>query len=136
MVEIADLRDCTPSGLFYGGRAPRTEGDILGVRGAWIAKYPRTTYVICEQAPATVPQKPGFQYLGSHIYGLWAFRSRDDAGISGREDRLCLPRLYLPERAALRGKEIKNALSDDDAGFNSAPADGRGRSAQRCARRH
>ena len=42
MVEIADLRDCAPSGLFYGGRAGQKEG-ILIEGEPWIAKYPRTT---------------------------------------------------------------------------------------------
>ena len=29
MVEIADLRDCAPSGLFYGGRAGQKEGILI-----------------------------------------------------------------------------------------------------------
>ena len=32
MVEIADLRDCAPSGLFYGGRAGQKEGILIAFR--------------------------------------------------------------------------------------------------------
>ena len=42
MAEIADLRDCALSGLFYGGRAGQKEGILINGE-PWIAKYPRTT---------------------------------------------------------------------------------------------
>lgn len=102
MVEIADLRDCAPSGLFYGGRAGQKEG-ILIEGEPWIAKYPRTTRDLMGKHLPSYTSSPVSEYLGSHIYRAFGHsRARDNAGIPCREDRLCLPRLHVPERAALR----------------------------------
>lgn len=69
MVEIADLRDCAPSGLFYGGRAGQKEG-ILIEGEPWIAKYPRTTRDLAGKHLPSYTSSPVSEYLGSHIYGL------------------------------------------------------------------
>ena len=57
MVEIADLRDCAPSGLFYGGRAGQKEG-ILIEGEPWIAKYPRTTRDLAGKHLPSYPSSP------------------------------------------------------------------------------
>ena len=69
MVEIADLRDCAPSGLFYGGSAGQKEG-ILIEGEPWIAKYPRTTRDLMGKHLPSYTSSPVSEYLGSHIYEL------------------------------------------------------------------
>ena len=69
MIEIADLRDCAPSGLFYGGRAGQKEGILINGE-PWIAKYPRTTRDLVGKHLPSYTSSPVSEYLGSHIYGL------------------------------------------------------------------
>ena len=69
MVEIADLRDCAPSGLFYGGRAGQKEGILIDGE-PWIAKYPRTTRDLMGKHLPSYTSSPVSEYLGSHIYEL------------------------------------------------------------------
>lgn len=69
MVEIADLRRCEPSGLFYGGRAGQKEGILIDGE-PWIAKYPRTTRDLQGKNLPSYTSSPVSEYLGSHIYAL------------------------------------------------------------------
>ena len=69
MAEIADLRDCALSGLFYGGRAGQKEGILINGE-PWIAKYPRTTRDLVGKHLPSYTSSPVSEYLGSHIYGL------------------------------------------------------------------
>lgn len=71
MVEIADLRDCAPSGLFYGGRAGQKEG-ILIEGEPWIAKYPRTTRDLMGKHLPSYTSSPVPEYLGRISTSFWA----------------------------------------------------------------
>ena len=124
MVEIADLRDCAPSGLFYGGRAGQKEG-ILIEGEPWIAKYPRTTRDLVGKHLPSYTSSPVSEYLGSHIYGLLGIPVHETM-LGYRAGKIvCACRDFtFPNARLFEFKEIKNALSDDDAGFNSAPSDG------------
>lgn len=124
MVEIADLRDCAPSGLFYGGRAGQKEG-ILIEGEPWIAKYPRTTRDLAGKHLPSYTSSPVSEYLGSHIYGLLGIPVHETM-LGYRAGKIvCACRDFtFPNARLFEFKEIKNALSDDDAGFNSAPSDG------------
>lgn len=124
MVEIADLRDCAPSGLFYGGRAGQKEG-ILIEGEPWIAKYPRTTRDLAGKHLPSYTSSPVSEYLGSHIYELLGIPVHETM-LGYRAGKIvCACRDFtFPNARLFEFKEIKNALSDDDAGFNSAPSDG------------
>ena len=124
MVEIADLRDCAPSGLFYGGRAGQKEG-ILIEGEPWIAKYPRTTRDLMGKHLPSYTSSPVSEYLGSHIYELLGIPVHETM-LGYRAGKIvCACRDFtFPNARLFEFKEIKNALSDDDAGFSSAPSDG------------
>ena len=124
MVEIADLRDCAPSGLFYGGRAGQKEG-ILIEGEPWIAKYPRTTRDLAGKHLPSYTSSPVSEYLGSHIYELLGIPVNETM-LGYRAGKIvCACRDFtFPNARLFEFKEIKNALSDDDAGFSSAPSDG------------
>ena len=124
MIEIADLRECEKSGLFYGGRAGQKEGILIDGE-PWIAKYPRTTRDLRGKHLPPYTSSPVSEYLGSQMYA--------SLGIPAHETRLgyragkivCACRDFTyPDKRLFEFKEIKNALSDDDAGFSSAPSDG------------
>ncbi len=124
MVEIADLRDCAPSGLFYGGRAGQKEG-ILIEGEPWIAKYPRTTRDLMGKHLPSYTSSPVPEYLGSHIYELLGIPVHETM-LGYRAGKIvCACRDFtFPNARLFEFREIKNALSDDDAGFSSAPSDG------------
>ena len=121
MVEIADLRDCAPSGLFYGGRAGQKEG-ILIEGEPWIAKYPRTTRDLMGKHLPSYTSSPVPEYLGSHIYELLGIPVHETM-LGYRAGKIvCACRDFtFPNARLFEFREIKNALSDDDAGFSSAP---------------
>lgn len=124
MVEIADLRDCAPSGLFYGGRAGQKEGILIDGE-PWIAKYPRTTRDLAGKHLPSYTSSPVSEYLGSHIYELLGIPVHETM-LGYRAGKIvCACRDFtFPNARLFEFKEIKNALSDDDAGFSSAPSDG------------
>ena len=115
MIEIADLRDCAPSGLFYGGRAGQKEG-ILIEGEPWIAKYPRTTRDLVGKHLPSYTSSPVSEYLGSHIYGLLGIPVHETM-LGYRAGKIvCACRDFtFPNARLFEFKEIKNALSDDDA---------------------
>lgn len=121
---IHDFRDCEPSGLFYGGRAGQKEGILIDGE-PWIAKYPRTTRDLKGKRLPSYTSSPVSEYIGSHIFA--------SLGIPAHETRLgyrkgkvvCACRDFThPDKRLFEFKEIKNALSDDDEGFESVPSDG------------
>ena len=124
MAEIADLRDCALSGLFYGGRAGQKEGILINGE-PWIAKYPRTTRDLVGKHLPSYTSSPVSEYLGSHIYGLLGIPVHETM-LGYRAGKIvCACRDFtFPNARLFEFKEIKNALSDDDAGFSSAPSDG------------
>ena len=115
MVEIADLRDCAPSGLFYGGRAGQKEG-ILIEGEPWIAKYPRTTRDLAGKHLPSYTSSPVSEYLGSHIYELLGIPVHETM-LGYRAGKIvCACRDFtFPNARLFEFKEIKNALSDDEA---------------------
>lgn len=112
MLEIADLRDCPPSGLFYGGRAGRKEG-ILVDGEPWIAKYPRAA------------SSPVGEYLGAHVYSLLGIPAHETMlGYRGGRVVCACRDFTFPTGRLFEFRDIKNALSDDEEGFVSPPSDG------------
>lgn len=123
-MNIADLRSCPLSGLFYGGRAGQKEG-ILIEGEPWIAKYPRTTRDLQGRRLPSYTSSPVSEHIGAQIF--------QSLGIPAHETRLgyrngkivCACKDFtFPDKRLFEFKDIKNALSDDDEGFNSAPSDG------------
>lgn len=124
MDRILDLRECAPSGLFYGGRAGQKEGILIDGE-PWIAKYPRTTRDLQGRHLPSYTSSPVSEHVGARIYA--------SLGIPAHETRLgyrngkvvcaCKDFTY-PDKRLFEFKEIKNALSDEDEGFSSAPSDG------------
>lgn len=124
MVEIADLRRCEPSGLFYGGRAGQKEGILIDGE-PWIAKYPRTTRDLQGKNLPSYTSSPVSEYLGSHIYALLGIPTHETLlGYRGGKIVCACKDFTFPSARLFEFKEIKNALSDDDAGFSAAPSDG------------
>lgn len=123
-MEIVDLRGCPKSGLFYGGRAGQKEGILIdGV--PWIAKYPRTTRDLQGRNLPLYTSSPVSEYLGAHIYGLLGIPVHETM-LGYRNGKIvCACRDFTyPDKRLFEFKDIKNALSDDDSGFDSAPSDG------------
>lgn len=110
MVEIADLRDCAPSGLFYGGRAGQKEG-ILIEGEPWIAKYPRTTRDLMGKHLPSYTSSPVSEYLGSHIYELLGIPVHETM-LGYRAGKIvCACRDFtFPNARLFEFKEIKNAF--------------------------
>lgn len=124
MIPIVDLRECSPSGLFYDGRSGQKEG-IVYQGEPWIAKYPRTTRGLRGRHLPPHTASPVSEYLGAHIYeslGIPAHQTllgyRNGKVVCACKD------FTFPNKRLFEFKEIKNALSDDDGGFLSAPSDG------------
>ncbi len=124
MIEIADLRDCKESGLFYGGRAGQKEGILIDSE-PWIAKYPRTTRDLHGKHLPPYTSSPVSEYLGAHIYASLGIPTHETilGYRSGKIVCACKDFTY-PDKRLFEFKEIKNALSDDATGFDSAPSDG------------
>ncbi|WP_080797499.1 HipA domain-containing protein [Arabiibacter massiliensis] len=123
-MEIADLRECPASGLFYGGRAGQKEG-ILVDGAPWIAKYPRTTRDLQGKHLPPYTSSPLSEYLGAHIYASLGVPVHETM-LGYRNGKIvCACRDFtFPDKRLFEFKDIKNALSDDDGGFDSAPSDG------------
>lgn len=123
-MKIADLRDCPASGLFYGGRAGQKEG-ILVDGTAWIAKYPRTTRDLQGKHLPPYASSPVSEYLGAHIYASLGIPVHETM-LGYRTGKIvCACKDFtFPDKRLFEFKDIKNALSDDDGGFDSAPSDG------------
>ena len=124
MVEIVDLRDCGKSGLFYGGRAGQKEGILIDGE-PWIAKYPRTTRDLEGKHLPPYTSSPVSEYVGARIYASLGIPVHETmlGYRAGKVVCACKDFTY-PDKRLFEFREIKNALSDDDAGFNSAPSDG------------
>lgn len=123
-MRIADLRECPTSGIFYGGRAGQKEG--IQIEGEpWIAKYPRTTRDLQGKHLPPYTSSPLSEYLGAHIYATLGIPVHETV-LGYRNGKIvcaCKDFTY-PGKRLFEFKDIKNALSDDDRGFNSAPSDG------------
>lgn len=124
MVEIVDLRECGKSGLFYGGRAGQKEG-ILVDGEPWIAKYPRTTRDLQGRHLPPYTSSPVSEYVGAHIYASLGIPAHETMLGYRAGKVVCACKDFThPDKRLFEFREIKNALSDDDTGFSSAPSDG------------
>lgn len=121
---IADLRGCEFSGLFYGGRAGQKEGILINGK-PWIAKYPRTTRDLVGRNLPSYTSSPLSEHLGARIYASLGIPVHETQ-LGYRNGKIvCACRDFtFPNKRLFEFKEIKNALSDDDTGFSSAPSDG------------
>ncbi len=124
MPPILDLREYPKSGLFYGGRAGQKEGLLIDGE-PWIAKYPRTTRDPKGKHPPSHTSSPVSEFIGSHVYAsLGIPTQKTQLGYrSGKIVCACKDFTY-PDKRLFEFNEIKNALSDEDDGFSSAPSDG------------
>lgn len=124
MVTILDLRECGKSGLFYGGRAGQKEGILIDGE-PWIAKYPRTTRDLKGKHLPSYTSSPLSEYIGSHIYELLGIPAQvTELGYRGGKIVCACKDFTFPGMRLFEFNEIKNALSDEDEGFSSAPSDG------------
>lgn len=124
MVEIVDLRECGKSGLFYGGRAGQKEGILINGE-PWIAKYPRTTRDLQGRHLPPYTSSPISEYVGAHIYASLGIPVHETMLGYRTGKVVCACKDFThPDKRLFEFREIKNALSDDDAGFSSAPSDG------------
>lgn len=124
MPRIVDLRQSTGSGLFYGGRAGQKEGILIDGE-PWIAKYPRTTRDLAGKHLPLYTSSPVSEYLGSSIYGLLGIPVQETMlGYRNGKIVCACKDFTFPDKRLFEFREIKNALSDDGAGFSSAPSDG------------
>lgn len=121
---IADLRECPQSGLFYGGRAGQKEGILIDGE-PWIAKYPRTTRDLAGRHLPSYTSSPVSEFVGSHIFASLGIPTHETM-LGYRAGKIvCACRDFtFPDQRLFEFKDIKNALSDDDEGFSSAPSDG------------
>ena len=124
MTNIQDLRDYPKSGLFYGGRAGQKEGIIINGE-PWIAKYPRTTRDLRGRHLPSYTSSPVSEFIGSHIYASLGIPAQTTS-LGYRSGKIvCACKDFThPDKRLFEFNEIKNALSDDDEGFSSAPSDG------------
>lgn len=121
---IHDLRECEPSGLFYGGRAGQKEGILIDGE-PWIAKYPRTTRDLRGKRLPSYTSSPVSEYIGSHIFQSLGIPTHETL-LGYRNGKIvcaCKDFTY-PNGRLFEFKDIKNSLSDDDEGFSNAPSDG------------
>lgn len=124
MTTIQDLRECPKSGLFYGGRAGQKEGILIDSE-PWIAKYPRTTRDLKGRHLPSYTSSPVSEFIGSHIYeSLGIPTQMTSLGYRNGKIVCACKDFTHPDKRLFEFKEIKNALSDDDEGFSSAPSDG------------
>lgn len=124
LVNIIDLRDCATSGLFYGGRAGQKEG-ILFEGEPWIAKYPRTTRDLLGRHLPSYTSSPVSEHVGALIYQSLGIPAHDTfLGYRNGKVVCACKDFTFPNKRLFEFKDIKNALSDDSAGFSSAPSDG------------
>ena len=123
-MKIVDLRDCPASGLFYGGRAGQKEGILVdGV--PWIAKYPRTTRDLQGKNLPPYTSRPVSEHLGARIYASLGIPVHETMlGYRNGKIVCACKDFTFPGKRLFEFKDIKNALSDDDGGFDSAPSDG------------
>ena len=103
MIEIADLRECEKSGLFYGGRAGQKEGILIDGE-PWIAKYPRTTRDLRGKHLLPTPQVRFRSTLDRRCMRRLAFlrTKRGLATVRGRSCARCRDFTYPDKRLSIQ----------------------------------
>ncbi|WP_165247955.1 HipA domain-containing protein [Adlercreutzia sp. ZJ141] len=123
-MDVVDLRECKISGLFYGGRAGQKEG-IVFEGEPWIAKYPRTTRDLQGRHLPSYTSSPVSEHVGALIYKSLGIPAHETFLAYRNGKIVCACKDFtFPDSRLFEFKDIKNALSDDNAGFSSAPSDG------------
>ena len=121
---IPNLDEYSRNNLLYGGRAGQKYGiDIDGE--AWIVKFPRTTRDLVGKRLPSYTSSPVSEYLGAHIYQSLGIPVHETF-LAYRDGKIvCACRDFAyPGKRLQTFQDIKNALSDDVQGFDSAPSDG------------
>ena len=113
MIEIADLRDCPPSGRLYGGRAGRKEGILIDGE-PWLAKYPRSTRDLRGRGLPSYTSSPLSEYLGSHIYALLGIPTHETR-LGYRDGKIvCACRDFTSPGVVLyEFSKVKTTMDDD-----------------------
>ena len=124
-MDVVNLDACPESGLFYGGRAGQKVG-IMYEGEPWIAKFPRSTRDLAGKRLPAYTSSPVSEYLGSHIYSMLGIDAHETMLGYRRGKIVCACKDFThPDKRLVEFKDIKNALSDDEAGdFTSVPSDG------------
>lgn len=121
---IEDFDGCPASGLYYGGRAGRKVGVLIGGE-PWILKFPRPGRELAGRHVPSYTSSPVSEWLSSHVYA--------SLGIPAHETRLgyreghvvCACRDFTwPDGRLFEFSQLKTAMSDDQPGFHSSPSDG------------
>lgn len=121
---IPNLDEYSRNNLLYGGRAGQKYG--ISIDGeAWIVKFPRTTRDLVGKRLPSYTSSPVSEYLGAHIYQSLGIPAHETF-LGYRDGKIvcaCKDFAY-PGKRLQTFQDIKNALSDDVQGFDSAPSDG------------
>lgn len=124
MLMIPDLNSYERNKLLYGGRAGQKYG--ITINGEeWIVKFPRTTRDLAGKRLPSYTSSPVSEYLGAHIYQSLGIPAHETF-LGYREGKIvCACKDFAwPGKRLQTFQDIKNALSDDVQGFDSAPSDG------------
>lgn len=126
-IDIADLRDCKPSGRLYGGRAGRKEGILIDGE-PWICKYPRPAKELGNGHVPSDSSSPLSEYLGSHIYGLLNIPVHETRLGYRNGKIICACKDFTGgggNRVLYEFSKVKTTLDDDASdGFEQSPSDG------------
>ena len=121
-MKIVDLRDCPASGLFYGGHIwpGRKEHSWTASWASIRVRRATSRAKIFRHASGPVSE-----HLGARIYASLGIPVHETM-LGYRNGKIvCACRDFtFPGKRLFEFKDIKNALSDDDGGFDSAPSDG------------
>ena len=121
---IPNLDEFDRNNLLYGGRAGQKYGITID-GDAWIVKFPRTTRDLVGKRLPSYTSSPVSEYLGAHIYQSLGIPAHETF-LGYRDGKIvcaCKDFAY-PGKRLQTFQDIKNAMSDDAQGFDSAPSDG------------
>lgn len=121
---IPNLNEFNRNNLLYGGRAGQKYGITINGE-AWIVKFPRTTRDLAGKRLPSYTSSPVSEYLGAHIYQSLGIPVHETF-LGYRDGKIvcaCKDFAY-PGKRLQTFQDIKNAMSDDTQGFDSAPSDG------------
>lgn len=121
---IPNLDEYSRNNLLYGGRSGQKYGiDIDGE--AWIVKFPRAARDLAGKRLPSYISTPVSEHLGAHIYQSLGIPAHETF-LGYRDGKIacaCKDFAY-PGKRLQTFQDIKNILSDDVRGFDSASSDG------------
>ncbi|WEV75271.1 HipA domain-containing protein [Bifidobacterium sp. ESL0800] len=124
MLELVNFEPCPDSGRFYGGDAGRKVG-VSWNGDDWMLKFPGPTKELTGSVPSYT-SAPLSEFLGSQIYAMHGIDVHETK-LGIREGKLvCACKDFEANHGRLvEFRELKNSMSDDEAGFSGSPSDGR-----------